>query len=263
MRVLQNVREFWSTIRWKMLIIFAFFSITSMFLVGCFSVAVLNVVIRRESAYFIEERINGIVDNHKRLTSFLFDQVQGCDAPPSNSPLFTDYSSAVWPGAGTSITVLPKGATSEARPKWLDTGSFAGVVVDRGSLEIRSFNTAEREGCSVTMLERIPLSESFAKQLASALGLQVSGSKQRLLHRYGAHEEILDEIEANFVPGSSRPVSVVVTARNWQTGLFEDWEVCQVRPSYSRTVEDLSHMGMQTVTSRSCERRLRSHGEES
>ena len=55
-------------------------------------------------------------------------------------------------------------------------------------------------------------------------------------------------IEANFVPGSSRPVSVVVTARNWQTGLFEDWEVYQVRPSYSRTLEDLSHMGMRTAT---------------
>jgi serine phosphatase RsbU (regulator of sigma subunit) len=248
MRVLQNVRKFWSTIRWKMLIIFAFFSITSIFLVGCFSVAVLNVVIRRESAYFIEERINGIVDNHKRLASFLLDQVQGCAAPAANSPLFADYSSAVWPGAQTSITVLPKRATSRAKPKWLETDSFAGVVVDRGSLEIRSFSTAEREGCSVTILERIPIGESFAKQLASALGLQVSGSKQRLLHRYGAHEEILHEIEANFLPGSSRPVSVVVTARNWQTGLFEDWEVCEVRPSYSRTVEDLSHMGTRTAT---------------
>jgi serine phosphatase RsbU (regulator of sigma subunit) len=248
MQVLQYVTKFWTTIRWKMLIIFAFFSIASMFLVGCFSVAVLNVVIRRESAYFVEERINGIVDNHKRLASFLLDKVQGCHTPASNSPLVTDYSSAVWPGAETSITVLPKGAIGRARPKWLDTDSFAGVVVNRGSLEIRSFSTAEREGCSVTMLDRIPVGESFAEQLASALGLQVSGSKQKLLHRYRAHEEILHEIEADFVPGSSRPLSVVVTARNWQTGLFEDWEVCQVRPSYSRTVEDLSHMGMQTAT---------------
>lgn len=248
MRVLQDVRKFWSTVRWKMLIIFAFFSITSMFLVGCFSVAVLNVVIRRESAYFIEERINGIVDNHKRLTSFFLDQIQGCDARASNSPLFTDYSSAVWPGAETSITVLPKGASNEAKPTWLEADSFAGVVVDRHSIEIRSFRTTEREGCSVTMLDRIPLGESFLKRLASALGLQVSGSKQRLLHRYGAHEEILHDIEANFVPGSSRPVPVVLTARNWQTGLFEDWELCQIRPSYSRTIEDLSRIGRRTAT---------------
>jgi serine phosphatase RsbU (regulator of sigma subunit) len=248
MQLFRTIQKSWGAVRWKMLIIFAFFSITSMFLVGCFSVAVLNVVIRRESAYFIEERINGIVDNHKRLTSFLLDQIRGCDAPASKSPLFTDYSSAVWPGAGTSITVLPKGATNEAKPRWLDADSFGGVVVDRRSLEIRSFRMAEREGCSVTMLDRIPLGESLAKQLASALGLQVSGSKQRLLHRYGTHEEILHDIEANFVPGSSRPVAVVVTARNWQTGLFEDWELCQVRPSYSRTLDDLSHMGRRTAT---------------
>jgi serine phosphatase RsbU (regulator of sigma subunit) len=248
MRVFQYLRNFWSTIRWKMLIIFAFFSITSMFLVGCLSVAVLNVVIRRESAYFIEERINGIVDNHNRLTAFLIDHVQGCDARASDLPVLTGYSRAVWPQAETSITVLPKGTIRRAGPKWLDTDSFAGVVVDRGSLEIRSFRTAEREGCSVTMLDRIPLGESFAKQLSSALGLHVSGSKQRLLHRYGPHEEVFHAIEANFVPGSSRPVAVVVTARNWQTGLFEDWELCDVRPSYSRTMEDLSHMGMRTAT---------------
>jgi serine phosphatase RsbU (regulator of sigma subunit) len=248
MPVLQNVTEFWSTIRWKMLIIFAFFSITSMFLVGCFSVAVLNVVIRRESAYFIQERINGIVDNHKRLASFLLDQVQGCDTPAPKSPIFTDYSSAVWPGAATSITVLPRGAVNRARPKWLDTDSFAGIVVDRGRLEILSFRTAERRGCSVTMLDRIPAGESFARQLASALGLQVSGGKQQLLYRYGPHEQIVHEFEANFVPGSSRPVSVVVTARNWQTGLFENWQLCEVRPSYSRTVEDLSRMGTRTAT---------------
>jgi serine phosphatase RsbU (regulator of sigma subunit) len=248
MQPFQNVKKAWGAVRWKMLIIFAFFSITSMFLVGCFSVAVLNVVIRRESAYFIAERINGIVDNRKRLTPVLLDQVQGCDAPALNSPPFTEYSNAVWPGSESSITVLPKGVASERRPVWLNTGSFAGIVVDRGSLEIRSFSTGEREGCSVTILLRIPIGESFAKELVNAVGLQVSGGKQRLLHRYGAHEEILHEIEANFVPGSPRPVSVVVTARNWQTGLFEDWEVCEVHPSYSRTLQDLSHLGTQTAT---------------
>src|SRR6202022_4771737 len=56
------------------------------------------------------------------------------------------------------------------------------------------------------------------------------------------------EIEANFIPGSRRPVPVVVTARNWQTGQLEDWVVCQVRPSYSRTIEDLSHMGLRTAS---------------
>lgn len=63
---------------------------------------------------------------------------------------------AVWPGGESSIKVLPKGAISEARPKWLNTSSFAGIVVGRGNLEIRSFSTGEREGCSVTMLLRTP-----------------------------------------------------------------------------------------------------------
>jgi serine phosphatase RsbU (regulator of sigma subunit) len=248
MRVLQNVRKFWGTIRWKMLVIFAFFSFTSTFLVGCFSVAVLNVVIRRESTYLIEERINGIVDNRKRLTPFLLDQVRACDTPVSKSSIFTKYLDAVWPGGESSITVLPKGVTSDRRPVWLNTGSFAGIVVDQGSLEIRSFSTGEREGCSVTMLLRIPLGESFAKELATPAGLQVSSGTPKLLRRFAAHEDIRHVIEANIVPGSLRPLAVVVTARNWQTGLFEDWELCKVRPSYRRILEDLSHVGMRTAS---------------
>jgi hypothetical protein len=55
MQLFSNMQKFWSTIRWKMLIIFAFFSVISVILVACFSVALLNVVIRRESAYLIEE----------------------------------------------------------------------------------------------------------------------------------------------------------------------------------------------------------------
>ena len=133
-----------------MLIIFVFFSVTSMFLVACFSVAVLNVVIRRESAYLIEERINGIVDNCKRLTPFLLDRVQGCHAPASNSPLFTEYPGAVWPGAQSFVTVLPKGGPMRADQRGSTQALLLGIVVDRGSLEIRSFSTAERQGCSVT-----------------------------------------------------------------------------------------------------------------
>jgi len=46
-RVWQNGR----TVKWKMLTIFAFFSIVSTLLVMCLAVALLNVVIRRETAY--------------------------------------------------------------------------------------------------------------------------------------------------------------------------------------------------------------------
>jgi hypothetical protein len=214
-----------------MLIIFVFFSVISTFLVACFSVAVLNVVIRRESTYLIEERINGILDRCRRFTPSLLERVQGCHTPAANSPLFTEYPTVVWPGGQSFVTVLPKGGAQEGIPTWLKSNSFAGVVVDRGSLEIRSFSTGERQGCSVRVLLRIPITESFARQISSEAGLQVSSGKPKLLRRFHAHEEIRHVIEANFVPGSPRPLSVVVTARNWQTGLFEDWEVCRVRLS--------------------------------
>jgi serine phosphatase RsbU (regulator of sigma subunit) len=248
MRLFRTVKELWSAIRWKMLIIFAFFSVISVFLVSCFSIAVLNVVIRRESAYVIEERLNGIVDSCRRLTPFLLNQVQGCRAPASDSPLFAKYLGAAWPGGQSVVTVLPKGVTREGRPKWLDTGSFTGIVVDRDGLEIRSVGMEERKQCSVTMLLRIPISESLAEQLSSTAGLQISSSKPRLLRRYVTRADARHELEGDFIPGSPRPVTVVVTARNWRTGLFEDWAVCQVRPSYSRTLEDLSQMGMRTAS---------------
>lgn len=248
MRVFQNARKFWGTIRWKMLIIFVFFSVISTFLVACFSVAVLNVVIRRESTYLIEERINGILDRCRKFTPSLLERVQGCHTPPANSPLFTEYPTVVWPGGQSVVTVLPKGEAREGIPTWLESNSFAGIIVDRGNLEMRSFNTAERQGCSVRVLLRIPLTESFARQVSNEAGLEISSGKPKLLRRFHAHEEISHVIEANLVPGSTRPLSAVVTARNWQTGLFEDWELCRVRPSYSRTLEDLSHVGMRTAT---------------
>src|SRR6202035_6043754 len=67
MRILLNMKHSWSAIRWKMLFIFAFFSVISMILVACFAVAVLNVVIRRESAYLIEERTPGLRSKGYRL----------------------------------------------------------------------------------------------------------------------------------------------------------------------------------------------------
>jgi hypothetical protein len=67
MRMFLRLKRSWGAIRWKMLIIFVFFSVVSMILVGCLAVAVLNVVIRRESAYLLEERIKVVVDQRKQL----------------------------------------------------------------------------------------------------------------------------------------------------------------------------------------------------
>jgi serine phosphatase RsbU (regulator of sigma subunit) len=233
-----------------MLIIFAFFSVISMFLVACLAVAVLNVVIRRESAYLIEERIKVIVESRERVTDPLVDRVQECHAPASNLRPFsesTEYLDGAWPGSQSLITMLPTGIRG-AGPLWLDNDSFAGIVADRGSLEIRFLRTVKRDGCSVTILARIPFGVSFLEQLSTAAGLQIASSKPVMLGPYREQEGIAGEIEANFIPGSKRPVPVVVIARNWQTGLLESWAVCQVRPSYSRTIEDLARMGLRTAS---------------
>ena len=241
-----KLKRSWGAIRWKMLIIFVFFSVISMILVGCFAVAVLNVVIRRESAYLVEERIKVVVDQRKELIDSVEGSVHACPESQSNLLQPIGHPDGVWPE--NQVTVLPWRESGRSEHAWDDTGVFAGVVADRGHLEIRSFQRVEREGCSVMLTARVALDDPFLKQLSNAAGLQVVDTKPALLGPYRAEEGIRGEIEANFVPGSRRPVPVVVTARNWQTGQLEDWVVCQVRPSYSRTIEDLGHMGLRTAS---------------
>jgi serine phosphatase RsbU (regulator of sigma subunit) len=241
-----KLKRSWGAIRWKMLIIFVFFSVISMILVGCLAIAILNVVIRRESAYLLEERIKVIVDQREEL----IDSVGGgmLDCPESQSNLLQSIvePDSVW--SQNQVTVSPWRKSDSIAHAWHDTGAFAGVVSDQGQLEIRSFRAIEREGCSVMLTTRVALDDPFLEQLSSAAGLQVEDARPALLAPYRREEGIRGEIEANFVPGSRRPVPIVVTARNWQTGRLEDWVLCQVRPSYSRTIEDLGHMGLRPAS---------------
>lgn len=94
----------------------------------------------------------------------------------------------------------------------------------------------------------VALDGPFLKQLPNAAGFQIVDTRPALLEPYRAEEGIRGEIEANFVPGSRRPVPVVVVARNWQTGRLEDLVVCRVLSSYSRTLEDLGHMGLRPAS---------------
>jgi len=241
-----KLQRFWGAIRWKMLTLFVFFSVVSMILVGCFAVAVLNVVIRRETAYLVEERIKLVVSERKELIDSVKGGVHACTEPRSNSLQLSGHLDGVWPK--NQVTVLPSRESGRSEPAWLNTSDFDGVVADRGHLEIRSFHKIEREGCSVMLTARVALDDPFLKQLSNAAGLQVVDSRPTLLGPYRAEEGIRGEVQADFVPGSRRPVPVVVIARNWQTGQLEDWVVCQIRPSYSRTIEDLSHMGLRTAS---------------
>jgi serine phosphatase RsbU (regulator of sigma subunit) len=248
--LLLKLGKFWTAIRWKILIIFSLFSVGSVITVTCFSIAVVNVLIRRESAYLIEERIKVIVESRKSLMDPVLDKVQGCQYS-SDSDLFsafTEHLNATWPGSQSLVTILSPGVLHNADPRWLNTPSFAGVVEDGGSLEIRFLRTVKREGCFVRILVRIPLGNLFLNQLSSASGLEIVNSKPVMLSSYRRDEGIAGETEANFIPGSSRPVPVVVVARNWGTGASESWVICQILPSYSRTIEDLSHMGLRKAS---------------
>jgi serine phosphatase RsbU (regulator of sigma subunit) len=240
----------WTEIRWKILIIFSLFSIGSMITVTCFAIAVLNVLIRRESSYLIEERIKVIVESRKSLMDPVLDRVQGCQYA-SDSALFTAFTedlNATWPGSQSIVTIFSTGVLHSADPLWLDTPSFAGVVEDRGSPEIRFLRIVKRDGCFVRILVRIPLGKVFLSQLSRAAGLEIVSGKPAMLSPYRRDEGIAGEIEANFIPGSSTPIPVVVVARNWNTGASESWVICQIRPSYSRTIEDLSHMGLRKAS---------------
>ena len=247
---LLKLGKFWTSIRWKILIISSLFSIGSVIILTCFSIAVLNVVIRRESAYQIEARIKIMVESHKTIMDPVLDRAQGCQYA-SDSALFsafTEHLNATWPGSQSIVTILPTAVPHNADPPWLDTPSFAGVVEDRGHSEIRFIRTVRREGCFVRILVRIPLAELFLNQISSAAGMEVVDVKPVLLNPYRRDEGIAGEIEANFIPGSSRPVPVVVVAQNWDTGAPESWVICQIRPSYSRTIEDLSRMGLRRAS---------------
>jgi serine phosphatase RsbU (regulator of sigma subunit) len=248
--ILLKLGKVWSAIRWKILILFSLFSVSSAIMGTCFSIAVLNVVIRRESAYLIEERIKVIVESRKSLMDPVLDRVQGCQYA-SDSVLFTEFTehlNATWPGSQSIVTILSTGVLHKGDPQWLGRPSFAGVVEDRGSAEIRFIRIVKREGCFVRILVRIPLGELFLNQLSSAAGLEIVNSKPVMLSPYRRDEGVAGEIEANFIPGSSRPVPVVVVARNWDTGASESWVICQIRPSYSRTIEDLSRMGLRKAS---------------
>jgi serine phosphatase RsbU (regulator of sigma subunit) len=241
--------NFWAAIRWKILIIFSFFSVISVILVTCLSIAILNVLIRRESAYLVEERIKVIVESRKGVLDPVLDRVKSCEYASDATlfSVFTEHLNAEWPGSRGIITILPTEMVRGADPAWLNT-PFSGVVEDHGRLEIRFIRRVKRKDCSIRVLVRIPLGDSFLGQLTNAAGLEIVDSRPLKLLEYRRVEGIAGEIEANFMPGSSRAVPVVVVARNWETGLWESWVICQIRPSYSRTIEDLSRMGLRTAS---------------
>jgi serine phosphatase RsbU (regulator of sigma subunit) len=245
-KIFLKLKKARASIRWKMMIIFSFFSMVSVAMITCFSIVLLNVVIRRESAFLIEERIKVIVESRKGIIDPVLNRIDGCEYGSNLAlfALFTEHLNASWPGTQASVGMLPLEVLPTVNPRWLGAPNFTGIVEDHGKLEIRFLRMVKRNGCLVRVVVRVPLGEAYLGQSAAASGLEVVDSQAVMLRRYRHEEGLVGGIEANFVPGSGRPIPVVVVARDWQSGALESWVICQVLPSYSRTIEDLSRMGL-------------------
>lgn len=226
-----------------MLIIFVFFSVASASLVAAFAVAVVNVVVRRECAYLIEEKLNAMVEN-QRLYTQLITSDRTCSATELTPIAFGRSADIVWPGTYTSLVPISRQRADGLRPDWVNEDSFTGTIVDRGHLVVRSLEKSSEGKCAGILLADTALDFNTVRALSQAAGLEISDDLPIALRSFRKQEGMRGEIAANFIPGSKRAVPVVITARNWETGKPEDWVICTVRLSYARTAADLSHMGL-------------------
>ena len=230
-----------------MLIIFAFFSVISTSLVAAIAVAVVNVVIRRECAYLVEEKLNAMGENQRFYTQLIgADQV--CAASQIDPVASSGAADVVWPGSYTSLFTFSRQRADNLRPSWLKEDSFTGNIVERGHLGIRSFKKIKADHCETTFLADTGLNAGTMRAMCRAAGLQMADGQPIELQPYREQEGLHGEIAANFIPGSRRAVPVVITVKNWQTGQLEDWVICTVRLSYGRTAADLSRMGLRLAS---------------
>ena len=249
-------RRAWGRVRWKMVAIITF-TATSTILIACLSVAGLNVMVRRESSNIVEKQIQLLVQASRPIAPAILDHAGACTAPLTNSGAFKPlqaYTDEVFPQAQTSLTVegrrgvqslLPwQVPAAVSQPTWLPQTGFAGLVVDRGKLEIRNIVVQQRGACNVTAIFSLPLGSELAKRLSSAGGMAVKTVSPKPF-RVRPTQRILRTIEGNFLPGISQRASVVLTVRNWETGALEDWAAYSVQPSYSTTFEDVARLGSQ------------------
>ncbi|MGD0302100.1 MAG: SpoIIE family protein phosphatase, partial [Bryobacteraceae bacterium] len=167
------------------------------------------------------------------------------------------YTDEAFPRAQTSLTVegaadaqvLLAGTATRAvkHPDWLPETGFAGLVVDGGQIEIRDVLARQQSACTLTVIFSLPLGSDLAKRLSSAAGMEVTTVSPRPFRVHSPSQQVLSTIQRNFIPGISRSAAVVLSVRNWETGVTEDWVAYSVRPSYSSTFDDVVRLGSQTA----------------
>src|SRR5271154_329810 len=258
-RVRNRLRRAWGRVRWKIAAIIAFTG-TSAVLIACLALAVLNVVVRRESANVVEKQIQMFVQASRSVAPAILDHAGTCMGSPMNSgglkPLLA-YTDEAFPRAQTSLTiegatgaqVLLAGTATRAfkHPDWVPETGFAGLVVDGGQLEIRDILARQQSACNLTVIFSLPLGSDLAKRLSSAAGVEVTTVSPRPFRMHSASQQVLSTIQRNFIPGISRSAAVVLSVRNWETGVTEDWVAYSVRPSYLSTFDDVVRLGSQTA----------------
>jgi serine phosphatase RsbU (regulator of sigma subunit) len=231
------------------------FTGASTILVGCLGVAALNVVVRREGANVVEKQIQLLVQASRSVAPAILNHASACDDRPTDSDglkALLTYTDQAFPQAQTYLMVegargvqslLPGPAPlSVKHPDWLPASGFSGLVAYRGQIEIRNVVVKQKAACKVTVIFNLPLGSELAKRLSSAAGVEVTAVSPR---RYSPSQQILRTMERNFLPGISRSAVVVLTVRNWDTGVREDWITYSVRNSYSSTFEAVVRLGSQ------------------
>ena len=258
-RMRNMLRRTWGRVRWKIAAIIAFTG-TSAILIACLVLAALNVVVRRESANVVEKQIQMFVQASRSVAPAILDHAGACMVSPMNTgglkPLLA-YTDEAFPRAETSLTIegatgaqvfLPGTAIRAVKhPGWIPETGFAGLVVDGGQIEIRDVLARQQSACNLTVIFSLPLGSELAKRLSSAAGMEVATVSPRPFRVHSPSQQVLSTIQRDFIPGRSRSAAVVLSVRNWETGVTEDWVAYSVRPSYSNTFEDVARLGSQTA----------------
>src|SRR5258708_29731928 len=130
---------------------------------GCRGGGGLKVLVRGKRGNVVEKQIQVLVQASRSVASAILDHAGACTAPLKNSvglkPLLA-YTDEAFPQAQASLVVeSPRGVQSVLPgsyrvigkpPDCLPDTDFAGMVVDRGQLEIRNVLTRQSGDCKAT-----------------------------------------------------------------------------------------------------------------
>ncbi len=247
----------WGQVRWKMVAIIILMGSSTVLFAGL-AVVIVNVVVRRESANVAEKQIQTLVQGSGSIASAVLDNVDGCSQERVNSdglkPLLA-YTREAFPGAriylrmddsqGTQLLPPQTNPSVIAKPYWLQQRVFTGLIAGNGQLEIRNFAERKQGQCTVTAVFRLSLGPEVASWLSAAANLEIRPVQPRIFQTHLSTQRIFRTMDTNFVPGSAAPVAVVMTVRDWNTGVAQDWIVYTVRPDFSRMMEDIAMLGRQ------------------